>query len=98
MIGPWQVPVADCAISLSDFNGYQGEAMSIGERTPLALINSAAAARMSVGESLTNLMSVYVEDISHINLSANWMCASGYPGEDAKLICSCKSYWYGALS
>ena len=91
MIGPWQVPVADCAISLSDFNGYQGEAMSIGERTPLALINSAAAARMSVGESLTNLMSVYVEDISHINLSANWMCASGFPGEDAKLYAAVKA-------
>ena len=91
MIGPWQVPVADCAISLSDFNGYHGEAMSIGERTPLALINSAAAARMSVGESLTNLMSVYVEDISHINLSANWMCASGFPGEDAKLYAAVKA-------
>ena len=85
MIGPWQVPVADCAISLSDFNGYQGEAMSIGEKTPLSLVNAAAAARMSVGEALTNLMSAYIEDIRHINLSANWMCASGHPGEDAKL-------------
>ena len=85
MIGPWQVPVADCAISLSDYVGYQGEAMSIGEKTPLALTNAAAAARMSVGEALTNLMSVYIEDISHINLSANWMCASGYSGEDARL-------------
>jgi phosphoribosylformylglycinamidine synthase len=85
MIGPWQVPVADCAISLSDYSGYQGEAMSIGEKTPLSLINAAAAARMSVGEALTNLLSAYIEDISHINLSANWMCASGFPGEDAKL-------------
>ncbi len=85
MIGPWQVPVADCAISLADYSGYQGEAMSIGEKTPLSLINAAAAARMSVGEALTNLLSVYIEDISHINLSANWMCASGFPGEDAKL-------------
>ena len=85
MVGPWQVPVADCAISLSDYTGYQGEAMSIGEKTPLALIDASAAARMSVGEALTNLMSAYIEDISHINLSANWMCASGFPGEDAKL-------------
>ncbi len=85
MIGPWQVPVADCAISLSDYSGYQGEAMSIGEKTPLSLINAASAARMSVGEALTNLLSAYIEDISHINLSANWMCASGFPGEDAKL-------------
>tara|TARA_B100000959_G_scaffold67080_1_gene71218 strand:+ start:7575 stop:11414 length:3840 start_codon:yes stop_codon:yes gene_type:complete len=91
MIGPWQVPVADCAISLSDFTGYQGEAMSIGEKTPLSLINAAAAARMTVGESLTNLMSAYIEDIKHINLSANWMCASGHPGEDAKLYEAVKS-------
>ncbi len=85
MVGPWQVPVSDCAISLSDYTGYQGEAMSIGEKTPLALIEASAAARMSVGEALTNLMSAYIEDISHINLSANWMCASGFPGEDSKL-------------
>ncbi|MGE4570661.1 MAG: phosphoribosylformylglycinamidine synthase [Gammaproteobacteria bacterium] len=85
MIGPWQVPVADCAVSLSDYVGYQGEAMSIGEKTPMALSNAAAAARMSIGESLTNLMSIYVEDIHHISLSANWMCASGFEGEDAKM-------------
>ncbi|MCS5591957.1 MAG: phosphoribosylformylglycinamidine synthase [Gammaproteobacteria bacterium] len=85
MIGPWQVPVADCAVSLSDYVGYQGEAMSLGEKTPMALSNAAAAARMSIGESLTNLMSVYVEDIHHISLSANWMCASGFKGEDAKM-------------
>ena len=91
MIGPWQVPVADCAISLSDYEGYQGEAMSIGEKTPLSLINAAAAARMSVGEALTNLLGAYIEDINHINLSANWMCASGHPGEDAKLFEAVKS-------
>ena len=85
MIGPWQVPVADCAVSLSDHVGYQGEAMSLGERTPMALSNAAAAARMSIGESLTNLMGIYVEDIHHISLSANWMCASGFEGEDAKM-------------
>ena len=91
MIGPWQVPVADCAISLSDYLGYQGEAMSIGEKTPISLINAPAAARMSVGEALTNLMGAFIEDISHINLSANWMCASGHPGEDAKLFEAVKS-------
>jgi len=85
MIGPWQVPVSDCAISLSDYIGYQGEAMSIGEKTPLALSNAPAAARMSVGEALTNLLGAYIEDISHIKLSANWMCANGFAGEDAKL-------------
>ena len=85
MIGPWQVPVADCAISLSDYVGYQGEVMSIGEKTPLALSNAPAAARMSVGEALTNLLCSYIEDINHIKLSANWMCASGFAGEDAKL-------------
>jgi len=85
MIGPWQVPVADCAVSLSDYVGYQGEAMSLGEKTPMALSNAAAAARMSIGESLTNMMSIYVEDIHHISLSANWMCASGFEGEDAKM-------------
>ena len=85
MIGPWQVPVADCAISLSDYVGYQGEVMSIGEKTPLALSNAPAAARMSVGEALTNLLCSYIEDIKHIKLSANWMSASGFTGEDAKL-------------
>ncbi len=85
MIGPWQVPVADCAISLSDYIGYHGEIMSIGEKTPLALANAPAAARMSVGEALTNLLGGYIEDIKHIKLSANWMCASGSAGEDSKL-------------
>ncbi len=85
MIGPWQVPVADCAISLSDYIGYHGEIMSIGEKTPLALANAPAAARMSVGEALTNLLGGYIEDIKHIKLSANWMCASGFAGEDSKL-------------
>jgi len=91
MIGPWQVPVANCAISLSDYDGYQGEAMAIGEKTPISIINAAAAARMSVGESLTNLLSAYIEDIRDIKLSANWMCASGHPGEDAKLYEAVKS-------
>ncbi|MDC9714840.1 MAG: phosphoribosylformylglycinamidine synthase [Gammaproteobacteria bacterium] len=84
-IGPWQVPVADCAISTADYTGYQGEIMSLGERTPLALCDANAAARMTIGEALTNMLGGYVEDIHHISLSANWMSASGHTGEDAKL-------------
>ncbi|CAC9451330.1 Phosphoribosylformylglycinamidine synthase, synthetase subunit (EC 6.3.5.3) / Phosphoribosylformylglycinamidine synthase, glutamine amidotransferase subunit (EC 6.3.5.3) [uncultured Gammaproteobacteria bacterium] len=84
-IGPWQVPVADCAISTADYTGYQGEIMSLGERTPLALCDANAAARMTIGEALTNMLGGYVENIHHISLSANWMSASGHTGEDAKL-------------
>ncbi len=84
-VGPWQVPVADCAISISDYAGYKGEIMSLGERTPLALCDANAAARMTIGEALTNMLGGYVEDIHHISLSANWMSASGHIGEDAKL-------------
>ena len=85
MIGPWQVPVSNCAISLSDYSNYTGEVIAIGEKTPLAIINATAAARMSIGEALTNMLGVYIEDIKDINLSANWMCASGFKGEDAKM-------------
>ncbi|SMM98131.1 Phosphoribosylformylglycinamidine synthase, synthetase subunit / Phosphoribosylformylglycinamidine synthase, glutamine amidotransferase subunit [uncultured Candidatus Thioglobus sp.] len=84
-IGPWQVPVADCAISLADYVGYKGEIMSLGERAPLALCNAEAAARMTIGEALTNMLGGYVADIHDISLSANWMSASGHSGEDAKL-------------
>ena len=84
-VGPWQVPVADCAISLADYEGYQGEIMSLGERTPLALCDANAAARMTIGEALTNMLGGFVADIHHISLSANWMSASGHTGEDAKL-------------
>jgi phosphoribosylformylglycinamidine synthase len=85
MVGPFQVPVADCAISLSDFENYHGEAMAIGERTPLAITNSEASARMAIGESLTNLLAVQISDIKSINLSANWMCASNINEEDKNL-------------
>ncbi len=85
MVGPWQLPVADCAITLSGFEGFAGEAMAIGERTPIALIDSAAAARMAVGEAITNLCAAPVEALDRIKLSANWMAAAGHPGEDAKL-------------
>jgi phosphoribosylformylglycinamidine synthase len=85
MVGPWQVPVADVAVTASSFDSYQGEAMSLGERTPIALINYAASARMAVGEALTNLAAADIGDLKRINLSANWMAAAGHPGEDAGL-------------
>lgn len=85
MIGKKQVPVADCAISLSDYDGFTGEIISMGERTPLAINDAKASARMAVGEALTNILGGYVADIKDINLSANWMCASSEKGEDAKL-------------
>ncbi len=84
MVGPWQVPVADCAVTLSDFDAYTGEAMAVGERTPIALGSPAAAARMAVGEALTNILSAGVK-LDEIRLSANWMAAVGHPGEDAAL-------------
>ncbi|GGJ99090.1 phosphoribosylformylglycinamidine synthase [Luteimonas terricola] len=85
MVGPWQLPVADCAITLADFHGHAGEAMAIGERTPLALIDAAASARMAVGEAITNLCAAPVESLARTKLSANWMAAAGHPGEDARL-------------
>ena len=84
MVGPWQVPVADCAVTLADYAGFRGEAMSMGERTPLASLNAPASGRMAVGEALTNLLAAPV-DLSRIKLSANWMAACGEPGEDAAL-------------
>src|SRR4249919_1197344 len=85
MVGPWQLPLADCAITLTDFHGLAGEAMAIGERTPLALLDAAASARMAVGEALTNLAAAPVASLAEVKLSANWMAACGHPGEDALL-------------
>ena len=85
MVGPWQVPVADCAVTCSGFNAYTGEAMAVGERTPAALLSYGAAARMSVAEALTNLAAAPVENLGRVKLSANWMAATGHPGEDAGL-------------
>ncbi|HEY5612923.1 MAG TPA: phosphoribosylformylglycinamidine synthase, partial [Lysobacter sp.] len=85
MVGPWQLPLADCAITLSGFDGFVGEAMAIGERTPLALLDASAAARMAVGEAITNLCAAPVESLNRIKLSANWMAAAAHPGEDALL-------------
>jgi phosphoribosylformylglycinamidine synthase len=85
MVGPWQVPVADCAITLTDYHGHAGEAMAIGERAPIALIDAAASARMAVGEAITNLCAAPVETLHRVKLSANWMAAAGHAGEDARL-------------
>lgn len=85
MVGPWQVPVADCAVTATSFDVYTGEAMAMGERTPLALLDAPASGRMAVGETITNLAAARIEKISDIKLSANWMAAAGHPGEDARL-------------
>ena len=85
MVGPWQVPVADVAVTLMGYQTYQGEAFTVGERAPLALLNPASAARMAVGEAITNIAATLIEHIGEIKLSANWMAAVGHPGEDAGL-------------
>ncbi|MFO0722696.1 MAG: phosphoribosylformylglycinamidine synthase [Myxococcota bacterium] len=85
MVGPWQVPVADVAITASGFVGYTGEAMAVGERTPIACLDAAASARMAVGEALTNIAAAPIAELSSVRLSANWMAAAGWPGEDARL-------------
>jgi phosphoribosylformylglycinamidine synthase len=84
MVGPWQVPVADVAVTLADYAGFAGEAMSMGERTPLASLNAAASGRMAVAEAITNLLAAPIE-LPRVKLSANWMAACGEPGEDAAL-------------
>ena len=84
MVGPWQVPVADCAVTLADFSGFRGEAMAMGERTPLAALDAPASGRMAVAEAVLNLLAAPIE-LSRVKLSANWMAACGEPGEDAAL-------------
>ena len=85
MVGPWQVPVADVAVSCADYQGYGGEAMAMGERPPLALIQPATSGRMAVAEAITNMAAAPIENLSKIRLSANWMAPAGHPGEDAAL-------------
>ncbi|HQT25385.1 MAG TPA: phosphoribosylformylglycinamidine synthase, partial [Burkholderiales bacterium] len=85
MVGPWQVPVADVAVTLADFESSRGEAFAMGERTPIALIHPQASGRMAVGEAITNIAAALIGDIGSIKLSANWMAAAGHPGEDAAL-------------
>ena len=91
MVGPWQVPVADSAVSLHGFEGYEGEAMAVGERTPLAVVNSPAAARMAVTEAITNIASAPIARLSDVRLSANWMAAAGEEGQDAALYAAVKA-------
>ncbi len=90
-VGPWQVPVSDVAVTLSDYQHTTGEAMSMGERTPLALIDAAAAARMSVAEAITNIAAADIDTLDQVRLSANWMAACGEPGEDADLYAAVKA-------
>ncbi len=85
MVGPWQVPVADVAVTLLGYNTYRGEAFALGERTPLAVLNAPASGRMAVGEAITNIAAARIEKIGDIKLSANWMAAAGHHGEDAAL-------------
>ncbi|TAL71840.1 MAG: phosphoribosylformylglycinamidine synthase [Rhodanobacter sp.] len=85
MVGPWQVPVADCAVTMIDFEGYRGEAMALAERAPVAVLSSPDAARLAVGEALTNLAAAPVASLSDVRLSANWMAAVNHAGEDAAL-------------
>jgi phosphoribosylformylglycinamidine synthase len=91
MVGPWQVPVADCATTLLSFDGYAGEAFATGERAPLAVIDAPASGRMAVAEALTNLAAAPVDSLSRVKLSANWMAAAGFPGEDAALFDTVKA-------
>jgi phosphoribosylformylglycinamidine synthase len=90
MVGPWQVPVADCAVTLADFQGFAGEAMAMGERTPLASLDAAASGRMAVAEAITNLLAAPIE-LPRVKLSANWMAACGEAGEDAALYATVKA-------
>jgi phosphoribosylformylglycinamidine synthase len=85
MVGPWQVPVADCAVTAASYDTFTGEAMAMGERTPVAVNNAAASARLAVGEALTNLAAAQIGDLGKVNLSANWMAAPALPGEGADL-------------
>ncbi|MFM8480488.1 MAG: phosphoribosylformylglycinamidine synthase, partial [Gammaproteobacteria bacterium] len=85
MVGPWQVPVADCGVTTADYFGHAGEALAMGERTPVAILDACAAARLAVTESITNILAADVRRLGDIRLSANWMAACGEPGEDAAL-------------
>jgi phosphoribosylformylglycinamidine synthase len=85
MVGPWQVPVADVGVTLSSYDGYTGEAMAMGERAPVALLDAPASGRLAVAETVTNLLAADIERLQDVRLSANWMAACGQPGEDADL-------------
>jgi len=85
LVGPWQVPVSDVGVTLADHEGSAGEALAMGERTPVALLDAPASGRLAVAEAVTNILAADVGSLSRIRLSANWMAASGEPGEDAAL-------------
>ncbi|MDS4028762.1 MAG: phosphoribosylformylglycinamidine synthase, partial [Candidatus Contendobacter sp.] len=91
MVGPWQVPVSDVAVTTTSFDTYTGEAMAMGERTPLAVLDAPASGRVAVGEAITNIAAACIEKISDVKLSANWMAAAGHPGEDARLFDTVKA-------
>jgi len=91
LVGPWQVPVSDVAITASSFHDATGEAMAMGERTPLASTNAPASGRMAVAEAVTNIAAAPIEDLGKVRLSANWMAAAGHPGEDANLYATVKA-------
>ncbi len=91
MVGPWQVPVADVAVTFTDFQNESGEAMAMGERTPLAVINAPASGRMAIAEAITNITAARINKISDIKLSANWMAASGFSDDDADLFDTVKT-------
>ena len=91
MVGPWQVPVADCAITARDYAGFAGEAMTMAERTPLAVIDAPASGRMAIAEAITNIAAAPIAALSSLKLSANWMAACGAPGEDAALFDTVKA-------
>ncbi|MGK0284121.1 MAG: phosphoribosylformylglycinamidine synthase, partial [Patiriisocius sp.] len=91
MVGPWQMPVSDVAVTVADYSGFAGEAMAMGERSPIAILDAAASARMSLAESLTNIVAADIGDISRVKLSANWMAAAGQPGQDAALFDAVKA-------
>ena len=85
MVGPWQVPVADAAVTITSYDTVAGEAMAMGERTPVAVLDAAAAARLAVAEAVTNIAAAPIASLGQVRLSANWMAAAGHPGEDARL-------------
>ncbi|HEX4855949.1 MAG TPA: phosphoribosylformylglycinamidine synthase [Limnobacter sp.] len=91
MVGPYQVPVADVAVTLDDYTGYRGQAMAMGERTPLAVLNAPASGRMAIAECITNLLAAPIKHLENVKLSANWMAACGTPGQDAALFDTVKA-------
>src|SRR5690606_11626322 len=91
MVGPWQVPLSDVAITASSFENTAGDAMAMRERTPLATLNAPASGRMAVGEAITNIAAAAIEHLQQVRLSANWMAAAGHAGEDADLFDTVKA-------